>query len=80
MIPFPNISPEIFSITIFGFDVALRWYALSYVVGFLIATLLMRYFISCKRLWRFNTGPLDRNQVDSLITYLILSVIIGGRL
>lgn len=80
MIPFPNISPEIFSVTIFGVDVALRWYALSYVVGFLIATLLMRYFISCDRLWRFNTGPLDRNQVDSLITYLILSVIIGGRL
>lgn len=80
MIQFPNISPEIFSVTIFGVDVALRWYALSYVVGFLIATFLMRYFTSRGRLWRFNTGPLDRNEVDSLITYLIIAVIIGGRL
>ena len=80
MIQFPNISPEIFSVTIFGVDVALRWYALSYVVGFLIATLLMRHFTSRGRLWRFNTGPLDRNEVDSLITYLIIGVIIGGRL
>ena len=80
MIQFPDISPEIFSVTIFGVELALRWYALSYVVGFVIATLLMRHFTSRGSLWRFNTGPLDRDQVDSLITYLILGVIIGGRL
>ena len=80
MIQFPNISPEIFSVTIFGVDVALRWYALSYIVGFLIAILLMRHFTSRGLLWRFNTGPLDRDQIDSLVTYLILGVIIGGRL
>jgi phosphatidylglycerol:prolipoprotein diacylglycerol transferase len=28
-ISFPNISPEIFSIEIFGFNLALRWYALA---------------------------------------------------
>ena len=30
---FPNISPEIFAIEVFGFNLALRWYALSYIVG-----------------------------------------------
>ena len=35
-IPFPNIGPEIFSISVGGFDLALRWYAMAYIVGILI--------------------------------------------
>ena len=78
MIPFPNISPEIFTVSVAGIDFTLRWYALSYVVGFLIAIAVMRTFTGRGRLWRFNTGPLDRDQVDGLVTYLILGVILGG--
>jgi prolipoprotein diacylglyceryltransferase len=33
MIPFPDISPEIFSISLFGMEFALRWYALAYIAG-----------------------------------------------
>ncbi len=36
LIPFPDISPEIFSVTLFGFEFALRWYALAYIAGILI--------------------------------------------
>ena len=36
MISFPNISPEIFSITILGMEVALRWYALAYIIGLIL--------------------------------------------
>ena len=32
-IPFPDISPEIFSFSVGGFEFALRWYALAYIVG-----------------------------------------------
>jgi phosphatidylglycerol:prolipoprotein diacylglycerol transferase len=35
-IPFPDISSELFSISLFGFEFALRWYALAYIVGILI--------------------------------------------
>jgi len=35
-IPFPDLSPEIFSIEIFGKSFALRWYALAYIAGILI--------------------------------------------
>ena len=80
MIAFPNVSPEIFSFTIAGSNFALRWYAVSYVAGFFIAILVMKFFLRRGSLWRFNTGPLDRDQVESMITYLILGVIIGGRL
>ena len=37
MIPFPNLSPEIFTISLFGMEFALRWYAMAYIVGLLIA-------------------------------------------
>ena len=36
MIPFPDISPNLFSVNLFGFDIALRWYALAYIAGILI--------------------------------------------
>lgn len=80
MIVFPEIPPEIFSFEIAGIELALRWYAVSYLVGFFVAIFLMKSFISKEKLWRFNTGPLDRDQVEGLVTYLILGVIIGGRL
>ena len=79
MIAFPEISPEIFSFRISGTVFALRWYAVSYLAGFFVAILLMKFLTSKQKLWRFNTGPLDRDQVESLVTYLILGVIIGGR-
>lgn len=34
-IPFPPLSPEIFAIDIFGLHLALRWYAMAYIVGLL---------------------------------------------
>ena len=80
MIPFPNFSPEIISFSIGGVELSLRWYAVSYILGFVCATFLMKTLIKRKHLWRFTTPPLDKNQVDSLITYLIIGVILGGRL
>ena len=35
-IPFPEISPEIFSFPVFGTEFALRWYALAYIAGIVI--------------------------------------------
>ena len=80
MIPFPDISPELFSFNLGGFEIALRWYALSYIFGFVFAALIMRHFVRQTQLWRHNTPPMDIEQVDSLISYLVLGVIIGGRL
>lgn len=80
MIQFPNIAPEIFSITIYGFELSLRWYAVAYIVGFIVAIYLMRFFLKREYLWRYGIAPIEVEQVDSLITYLILGVIIGGRL
>jgi phosphatidylglycerol:prolipoprotein diacylglycerol transferase len=80
MIPFPNISPEIFAIDLFGINFALRWYAVSYILGFICALQIMKYFIVRRLLWKSQSPPLSVSEVDSLLTYLVLGVIIGGRL
>ena len=80
MIPFPDISPEIFSIDIGGFEFALRWYAVSYIVGFICALLLMKYFLKREKLWLGSKPPMEPDLADVILTYLILGVIVGGRL
>lgn len=80
MIPFPNISPEIFSIELFGINLALRWYAVSYILGFICALKLMKFFSVRKHLWVSGNPPFSADQADTFLTYLVLGVIIGGRL
>lgn len=80
MIPFPDINPEIFSIHLFGVDFALRWYAVSYILGFICAFQIMKLFIAKKFLWNAEPPLISVDQASSLLTYLILGVIIGGRL
>ena len=80
MISFPDISPEIFSFNLLGLELALRWYALAYIVGFVIAGILMKFLLKRKALWKFATPPMDYQQVDAVLTFLILGVILGGRL
>lgn len=67
---FPNISPVIVEIGPF----ALRWYALSYVVGFLLG---WRY---C--LWQRHrlSAAVSRDQLDDFLVWAILGVLLGGRL
>jgi phosphatidylglycerol:prolipoprotein diacylglycerol transferase len=78
-IPFPDISPEIFSFTLFGTTLALRWYALAYIAGLLIGWRLIVAAVSSPRLWP-GEPPMTRDQVERLLTWVIVGVIIGGRL
>lgn len=80
MIVFPNISPVIFSINLFGVEFALRWYAVAYIVGFICALQLMKFFVSRKLMWPSGGPPISYIQAESFLTYLILGVIVGGRL
>ncbi len=79
-IPFPDISPEIFTITLFGFSFALRWYAMGYIVGILIGWWIARQAIKRPALWRDDTPPLSRDQIEDLLTWVIIGVIAGGRI
>lgn len=80
MVSFPDISPEIFSFNVLGFNIALRWYAVSYIAGFMCAIFLMKQYIRRPNLWYLKRPPMDCAQAESLLTYLIMGVIFGGRL
>jgi len=78
-IPFPDISPEIISINLFGMELALRWYAMGYIVGIAIGWQLIKLALRRPQLWR-NGPPMQENQLEDLLTYIVIGVIAGGRL
>ncbi len=80
LIPFPEISPELFSVSIGSFEFALRWYALAYIAGILIAWQLAAMALKRPALWPSQTAPMQPKQVEDLITWIILGVVLGGRL
>lgn len=76
---FPNIDPALVSVHLFGVELAIRWYALAYIAGLVLG---WRYVIGLVRrpgLWG-GTAPMRPEQVDDLLTWMILGVILGGRL
>ena len=75
-IPFPDISPEIFAFTVFGFEIALRWYAMGYIVGIAIGWQIIKYALNRPDLWR-NGAPMKVAQLEDLLTYIVMGVI-GG--
>ncbi|WP_146585108.1 prolipoprotein diacylglyceryl transferase [Puniceibacterium confluentis] len=79
-IPFPPLSPELFSISLFGMDFALRWYALAYIAGILIAWRLAVVAVRRSTLWPESTPPMAPARVEDFLTWIILGVILGGRL
>ncbi|WP_171176129.1 prolipoprotein diacylglyceryl transferase [Ruegeria sp. HKCCD8929] len=80
VLQFPDLSPELFSISIFGMEFALRWYALAYIAGILIAWRLAVMAVRRPGLWPDNSPPMTPQQVEDLLTWIIIGVILGGRL
>ncbi|WP_299841498.1 prolipoprotein diacylglyceryl transferase [uncultured Paracoccus sp.] len=79
MIPFPDISPEIFTLNLGGLSLSLRWYALAYLAGLVIGWRLVVMLMRRPALWG-GTAPMRPELVDDLLTWIILGVIVGGRL
>lgn len=77
---FPDISPEIFSVTILGTHFALRWYAVAYIVGILIGWRISVAALQRPHLWAGNVPPMTPPQLEALLTWIIVGIIAGGRL
>ncbi|MGC9451966.1 MAG: prolipoprotein diacylglyceryl transferase [Oceanipulchritudo sp.] len=65
-----DLEPVIYQITE---KLAVRWYGLSYVTGFLIAFALLGLY------WKRGRSVLDPRMQENLAVALILGVLIGGR-
>ena len=81
MIPFPEgISPDIFTISLGSFRFTLYWYALAYVVGILAWWRIAAIALGKNAFWPDNIPPMQVAKLEDLVTYLVLGIIIGGRL
>jgi phosphatidylglycerol---prolipoprotein diacylglyceryl transferase len=69
-----NLDPVLFN---FGFLV-IRWYSLAYIFGILIGWWLAKKII-LKKFQNLNFN-FDIKEFDNLITYLIISMLLGGRI
>jgi len=76
---FPEISPAIFTIDVGPVHFPIRWYALAYLVGLLLA---WRYAVALVRRPALfgGTAPASKDDIDDLLFFATLGVILGGRL
>jgi phosphatidylglycerol:prolipoprotein diacylglycerol transferase len=79
-IPFPDIGPEIFSVSLFGMEFALRWYALAYIAGIIIGWRIVVAAVKRPALWPGDRAPMTPGQVEEFLTWAVLGIIAGGRL
>jgi phosphatidylglycerol---prolipoprotein diacylglyceryl transferase len=74
ILPFPKINPVLIS---FG-PLAVRWYALAYIVGILAGWFYARAIITSQKLWR-GPAPLTVLDFDDFVIWITLGIILGGR-
>lgn len=79
MIPFPDISPDIFTITLAGREFALRWYAMAYLVGLILGWRIIVALMRRPALWG-GKSPMAAEKVEELLTWVVAGVVLGGRL
>lgn len=76
-LPYPNIDPVLIKIGPFP----IRWYALAYIAGITIGWVYVSRLLKNASLWPQKKGPpLTKLQLDDIVFWVILGVILGGRL
>ena len=74
--PFPDFDPVLIRIG----PLAIRWYALAYVAGILLGWRYAAAILRRPALWARRPAPITAVQLDDLILWITLGVIVGGRL
>ena len=75
---FPNISPDLISISVGGVELALRWYALAYIGGLVAGWKLIMALMARPALWG-GVAPMAPDRVEDLLSWVVFGVILGGR-
>src|ERR1700712_4685036 len=80
ILPYPHLDPVLLHLG----PLAIRWYALSYIVGLLLAWWGILLPLRRKALWAappFNgKPPATEDQIGDLVVWATFGVILGGRL
>jgi phosphatidylglycerol---prolipoprotein diacylglyceryl transferase len=75
VLPYPAINPVLIHLG----PLAVRWYALAYIVGILLGWIYARAIIRSPRLWG-GAVPLTTLDFDDFIIWITLGIILGGRI
>lgn len=74
-LPFPAIDPVLIELG----PLAIRWYALAYIVGIMLAWRYMRVLVSRESLWGGQPQPAQLD-VDDFVLWATLGIVLGGRI
>jgi phosphatidylglycerol:prolipoprotein diacylglycerol transferase len=74
VIPYPSIDPILISIG----PLAVRWYALAYIVGIIAGWFYARAIVVSERLWG-GPAPFTALDFDDFVVWITLGIILGGR-
>lgn len=72
---FPNIDPVWFSIG----PLEIRWYALAYVAGIVLGWWYANRLARNNAIWQPRKAPVTTLQIDDLVLWVTLGIILGGR-
>jgi phosphatidylglycerol:prolipoprotein diacylglycerol transferase len=85
-VTFPDINPYLigpFTIPLGSIELGplgLRWYALAYIAGIVLGWIYARRLLKEERIWGRGGPPLTTLQLDDVILWITLGVILGGRI
>ena len=71
-----NFDPVLIDLGIFQ----IRWYSLAYILGILIGWTYANRIIKLTSINKYNFDQVTTKQFDNLIIYLVVGIILGGRL
>ena len=74
--PFPEFDPVLIHLG----PLPIRWYALAYIAGIVLGWWYASRIIKTPRLWAGGKPPITGPQLDDLVFWLVLGVILGGRM
>ena len=73
--PFPEFDPVLIHLG----PLPIRWYALAYVAGIVLGWWYASRLAKTERLWTPGKPPVTGPQLDDLVLWITLGVILGGR-
>ena len=79
-IPFPDLSPTLIEIPLGPITLPIRWYALAYIAGIVLGVWMAGRALARPALWKDETPAMTKERLDDFTTWLIVGIIIGGRL
>ena len=74
------VFPEIDPIAIQLGPFAVRWYGLAYFAGILIGWWYARRLVQNDRLWGGRSAPMQADDIDDFLIWLVIGIVLGGRM